>query len=145
MELNLDSTLAEVRQWLDDADAVVWSEEVLTGCLRQALAGLQRVYPLKITIAGLDGALVTILADEMPVLLVRLACVHAWQTRLMQRSELFQLDAVQASHAVTMLEQENHRLQQELENLRLSYLQRSSTLPYLVWPEDPQAADETAE
>lgn len=143
MDLNLDSFLVEIQQWLGDTDASIWPQEVLRNCLRQALAAVQRVCPLKLSIAGLDDALITFLADDMPQLLVRLALVQAWQVRLMQRSELFQPDATQAIPAADLLDIENKQLQQDLENLRLSYLQRSSSLPYVIWPEDPAAADET--
>ena len=145
MDLNLDSFLVEMQQWLGDPDASIWPQEVLHNCLRQALAAVQRVCPLKLSIAGLDDALITVLADDMPQLLVRLARVQAWQVRLMQRSELFQPDATRAIPAAALLDLENKQLQQDLENLRLSYLQRSSTLPYVIWPEDPALEDETEE
>ena len=106
---------------------------------------MQRVCPLKLSIAGLDDALITVLADGMPELLIRLARVQAWQVRLMQRSELFQPDATQAIPAAALLDLETKQLRQDLENLRLSYLQRSSTLPYVIWPEDPTAADAAEE
>ena len=145
MDLNLDSFLTEMQQWLGDPDASIWPQEVLCNCLRQALAAVQRVCPLKLSIAGLDGALITVLADGIPELLVRLARVQAWQVRLMQRSELFQPDAVKAVPAAALLDLETKQLRQDLENLRLSYLQCSTTLPYVIWPEDPAAADEAEE
>ena len=55
----------------------------------------------------------------------------------MQRSELFQPDAMRAIPAAALLELETKQLPQDLENLRLSYLQCSTTLPYVIWPEGP--------
>ena len=63
----------------------------------------------------------------------------------MQRSELFQPDAVKAVPAAALLDLETKQLRQDLENLRLSYLQCSTTLPYVIWPEDPAAAVEAEE
>jgi hypothetical protein len=144
MVLNLDSLLDEVRQWLNDSDAILWPQEVLIDSLRQALAQIQWVCPLKCTIAGLDEATATILGDGMAVLLIRLTRMFAWQYRLLQRSEQYHPDTAQPNSVTQLLNSEKADLQQALENIRLSYLQSSATLPYVVWPEDG-SEEETAE
>ena len=118
MAQNLDSFLEEARQWLNDADAILWPQAVLIDCLRQALAQVQRVCPLKCTIDGLDEAVATILEDGMGVLLIRLTRVFAWQYRLLQRSEQYHPDAAQPNTGTQLLTAEKEDLQQGREKKR---------------------------
>ena len=47
MDLNLDSFLTEMQQWLGDPDASIWPQEVLCNCLRQALAARAARLPVE--------------------------------------------------------------------------------------------------
>lgn len=134
MSHTLDDLLQQTRSLLVDEDGNLWSTATLTECARLGLAALQTICPLKLSLAGMDEAEITLLDGGMPAVLLRLTAWYAWQIRRQQRQEIYHPDP--PSHAVEgqWLLSEEKALQQELETLRRSYLQRSTQVPYAPWP-----------
>ncbi len=126
MSDNLATLTTRLQVLLDDRDAAIWSGALLEECLRRALAQLQRVCPVPLAIAGLDGALQSNLDQEISLspLLLQLAQQQALQQRQVQRSESFHPDP----HKLMPLESAS--LQEQLEQVRRYFLQRSANSPY---------------
>ncbi len=128
MVLDLASMKVRLGALLNDPAGEIWPDIVLEECIRMGLRELQMVCPYPLTLSGLDEALVSNLDDEvsMSPLLLRLSLVYAWQIRQQQRNETFHPDPkVQEG---TLLIASNV---EQLERLRLSFLQRSTSNPYL--------------
>ena len=126
MALDLETMKVRLGALLNDPAGEIWPDTVLEECIRLGLRELQMVCPYSLTLSGLDDALVSNLDEEVPMslLLVQLSLVYAWQIRQQQRNETFHPDPkVQEG---TLLVAANV---EQLERLRLTFLQRSSN-PY---------------
>jgi len=131
MSVDLNGLIQRLQVLLHDADAEIWSVALLQECLRGALSELQSVCPHPLQIAGLDEALETNLdsALQLTPLLLQLAQQLALLQRQVQRSETFHPDPTRQSQAlVTASNKQDY--QEDLERVRLYFLQHSSTSPY---------------
>lgn len=135
MILTLDDLIQQVRRMLMDEDGRIWSVTILTECARLAMAAIQAVCPLKLSLAGLEDAEVTLLDSGLPALLQRLMVLYAWQLRRQQRQEIYHPDTPGADDNGQWLHTQEANLRQDLENLRLFYLQHSRQVPYAAWPD----------
>ena len=127
MALDLASMKVRLGALLNDPAGEIWPETVLEECIRLGLREMQMICPYELTLNGLDEALVSNLDDELSMspLLLQLSLVYAWQIRQQQRNETFHPDP--KTQEGTLLMASNV---EQLERLRLTFLQRSTTNPY---------------
>ena len=133
--MTLNDFIVRLRGLLFDPDGDLFSDEVLEENLRLALAEIQKINPLGLQIAGLDGALTTNLDGQENLLMRRARWLVLWQ-RLQARSEVYHPDPPGVDGMENFLTAEQQALDLVFDQLRLSYLQTSSVPPYAVWPEE---------
>jgi hypothetical protein len=131
MSDNLASLTARVRVLLDDPDAMIWTDILLTECLRLGLAEIQAHCPYPLSIAGLDDAVEGNLDQDLRLssLLLQLAQQHALQQRQVQRGESFHPDP-QKNTTVQNQALLAQALKDQLEQVRRYFLQRSPSSPF---------------
>jgi len=129
--MSLLELLTCLRWLVGDVSGELWDDSLLEGFITDALAQLNRVCPLTLQIAGLDGALETVL-DGMADLLLRLARCLALRQRFYTRLDSF---SPEQPDLEKLLLAEERQLSDLLTQRRLVYLQRSTAQPYAVWDE----------
>lgn len=133
--MTLSDLIFRLRWLLGNADGDLFADEMLTENLRLGLAELQKMCPVLLQVAGLDGAETTVLED-MEDLLIRQARVLVLWQRWQQRGETYHPDPLESADLEKMLRTERQALQAAFDQHRRSYLQGSATVPYAVWPEE---------
>jgi len=131
MSSDLSGFLSRLQHLLNDQAAEIWSQSLLEECLRFALQELQQVCPYPLQISGMDDASQTTLDQEISLspLLLLLAQQQALSHRQVQRSESFHPDPMKQIDPLTR-GCRRQELKDEVEHVRLYFLQRSPTTPY---------------
>ena len=131
MSADLSSFLTRLQRLLNDPQAEIWSHSLLEECLRYALRELQQVCPHPLQINGMDAALQTTLDQEILLspLLLLLAQQQALSQRQVHRSESFHPDPMKQINPLIQ-PQRLWELKEEVERVRLYFLQHSPSTPY---------------
>ncbi|PKO13027.1 MAG: hypothetical protein CVU39_21050 [Chloroflexi bacterium HGW-Chloroflexi-10] len=132
---NLTDLLSELRVLLNDVTGHTFSDTLLIGLVRQAVARLQLVCPHQLSVAGLDDAEQTSMDQRMFAILHRLACLDALRQRWQARLETYHPDAPQSLLPLAWLTGEQQALEELLESFRRLYFHTSPNVPYSEWPE----------
>ncbi len=133
--MTLNELLSQLHRWLRDEEGDLYGDDVLIVNLRLALAELQRICPLNLSVAGLDSALTTEL-DGMEDLLLRLTAWLCVQQRYRVRFDVYHPDQPQAQPIEGRWAEERELLEQMISQCRFLYLQRSTQPPYAIWAEE---------
>lgn len=134
MNPTLDELRVRIRGYLMDITGLVWDDGVLDEAIRLALADLQRVTPITLTIEGLDGALVTVLEMGMDGLLVRGGAVYAMESRSVDRWDSYEIEPT-VSDIGNLVERIKKQYLIDVEKIRKKQFQVSSGVPYFTIPD----------
>jgi len=137
----LDELRVRIRAYLMDIAGLIWDDGVLDEAIRLALADLQRVTPITLTIEGLDGALVTVLEMGMDGLLVRGGAVYAMEARSVDRWDSYEIEST-VSDVGKLLERIKKQYLIDIEKVRIKQFQVSSGVPYFTIPDPDIEVDD---
>jgi len=134
----MDQSLEEIRErvklFLMDVAGLIWDDATLDEAIRQAMRDLQEVTPITLTLAGLDGALVTVLEIGMDGLIVRGAAVYALQMRIIDRADIYELNQTGLDIA-NLVEKLKSQYLNDVEKIRTRQFQMSASAPYFTIPD----------
>jgi hypothetical protein len=134
----MDQSLEEIRErvklFLMDVGGLIWDNTTLDEAIRQALRDLQEVTPITLTLAGLDGALVTVLEMGMDGLIVRGAAVYALEMRMIDRADTFELNQTGLDMS-NLVEKIKTQYLIDVQKIRTRQFQMSASVPYFTLPD----------
>lgn len=133
MSMTLTGMRARVRQTLADGGALIWQDTALDEGIRRALEDLSRVYGASLTLAGLDGALITTLPERDGGILCGGAAGYAAHGRAVSRVEMNPEGGMAAAAMNRWAEEQLRRFGEALEQIRRQLLQSSAEAPYAAW------------
>lgn len=135
--LNLSQLRARLQALLVDAGALVWSSDTLDEAIRQALNDAGRVLGVKLTLSGLDSALLTSIDARDDDLVIRGAAGYAARSRSLDRAERVNLAAGTPPALFEWGKNQLDGFNDQLKQVRARGLQASGSAPAsaLAWDE----------
>jgi len=134
MNPTLEELRVRIRAYLMDVAGLVWDDSVLDEAVRLAVADLQRISPITLTIEGLDGELVTVLEMDMDGMIVRGGAVYAMEARCIDRADSYEIEPT-VSDIGNLVERIKKQYLIDIEKLRTRQFQVSSGVPYFQLPD----------
>ena len=134
MDQNLTAIRERVKLFLMDIDGLVWDHDSLDEAIRQSMNDLQRVTPIQLSIAGLDGALVTMLEMGMDGLIIRGAACYALQFRIIDRADAYELGQSRMDLG-ELVEKIQTQYLIDVQKIRSRQFQMSASVPYFTIPD----------
>lgn len=134
MNPTLEELRVRIRAYLMDVAGLIWDDSVLDEAVRLAVADLQRISPITLTIEGLDGELVTVLEMDMDGMIVRGGAVYAMEARCIDRADSYEIEPT-VSDIGNLVERIKKQYLIDIEKLRTRQFQVSSGVPYFQLPD----------